>query len=138
MKEDVLKFIKEHKECVLATVSPSGQPEAAIILFAVTGDLVFYFGTKKEYRKFSNISKDKRVALVVGTSGSDPRTVQAEGEIEILDSESGAAEAKEVLKTNPAMVPFLDLPLVYLRLKPNWLRFLDETKGGTDNFEQII
>ncbi len=138
MREDVLQFIKEHQECVLATVAPSVQPEAAVILFAVDNELNFYFSTKKEYRKYGNLLKNKKAAIVVGLSGKDPRTVQAEGEVEMFESEGDIAMAKEMLKQNPAMAPFLDMPLVFMRLKPTWLRFLDETKGGIDNFQQII
>ena len=75
---------------------------------------------------------------VVGVSGKDPRTVQAEGRITLLESAADVEKAKEILKTNSAMVPFLELPLVYMRLTPSWLRYLDETKGDIDAFQQII
>ena len=138
MKEEVLKFIRDHQECVLATIAPSGQPEAATVLFAVDDNFTFYFGTKKEYRKYKNLLENGNVAVVVGTSGKDPRTAQIEGKVEMLNDEHGITAAKEVLKQNPAMVPFLSLPLVYLQLKPTWLRYLDETKGEIDNFQQVL
>ncbi len=138
MREDVLKFIREHAECVLATTHENGRPEAATVLFAVDDDFTFYFGTKKEYRKYSNLLKNSAVAAVVGINGKDPRTAQIEGEMELLSDPADIEKAKGVLRTNPAMVPFLDLPLAYMRLKPSWLRFLDETKGDIDAFQQII
>ena|SRR3989338_4018997 len=138
MKEEVLKFIREHAECVLATIHADGRPEAAVVLFAIDDDFNFYFGTKKEYRKYANLLKNDNAAVVVGVSGKDPRTVQVEGKITMLESAVDVEKAKEILKTNSAMVPFLELPLVYMRLTPSWLRYLDETKGDIDAFQQII
>lgn len=139
MKKDALEFIKSHPECVLATVSAEGKPEAATLLFAMDDDFTFYFGTDKKYRKYQNILKNKNAAVVVGVSSKEPKSAQIEGEIEILKSAPDITKARKIFEErNPAMKPFLDLPLVFLRLKPKWLRFLDETKGGVDNFEQII
>ena len=139
MNNEVLEFIRSNPECVLATSSPDGQPEAATVLFAVSDDFTFYFGTMKNYRKFGNLLKNKKVAVVVGVRGSNPRTVQAEGEVEILENEDDIDAAKKIFEEkNPAMKSFMSLSLVYLRLKPRWLRYQDETKGGADNFKQII
>lgn len=138
MKENTLKFIREHPECVLATVDRDGRPEAATVLFAIDDSFCFYFGTKKEYRKYRNLTNNDNAAVVVGVNGKDPRTVQAEGKIKILTESADIEKAKETLRTNPAMVPFLELPLVYMQLVPSWLRYLDETKGDIDAFEQII
>jgi len=139
LNKEVLGFLRTHPECVLATVSASGKPEAATVLFAVDDDFNFYFGTRTDYRKYMNLVGDKWAAVVVGASAKDPRTVQAEGKMAFLARESDIGKAKMLFRMrNPAMIPFFSMPLVYMRLTPLWLRFLDETKGGADNFEQVI
>lgn len=137
MKEEALQFIKSHAECVLATASPEGQPEAAVVLFSVDNDFKFYFGTRKEYRKYGNLLKNNKTAVVVGTSGKDPRTVQIEGVMEILENPEDIEKARQILRQNLAMIPFLEMPLVLMRLNPTWARYLDGTKGP-ENFQQII
>lgn len=139
LRTEVLKFMRAHPACVLATTASGGQPEAATVLFAVDDDFSLYFGTDRQYRKYANLLANRKAAVVVGTSPEDPREVQIEGEIEILESSGDAEGVKKIFESkNPAMVPFLKLPLVFMRLRPVWMRFLDETKGGINNFQQII
>lgn len=138
-KKEVLEFLRNHPECVLATVSPDGKPEAATVLFAVDDDLTFYFGTSDKYRKYQNLSKNKNVAVVVGVNQKDPRSAQVEGTMDPILEEAEIAKTKEFFaEQNPAMKPFLNWPLKFFKLKPTWLRFLDETKGEAENFQQII
>lgn len=139
IKEEALEFLKAHAECVLATASRAGTPEAATVLFAADDAFNLFFGTQQSYRKYNNLLENKRAAVVVGTSGKDPRTLQIEGAVRILREPVEIENAKGLFRQrNPAMMPFLGLPLVFLCLTPDWIRFLDETKGGTDNFVQII
>ena len=139
IKEEVLQFLKGRPECVLATLSPDGKPEAATVLFAVDDEFTFYFGTSEKYRKYQNLLKNRQAAIVVGVMASDPRSAQIEGEMEPITEEADVVKTKEFFtERNPAMKPFLNWPLKFFRLKPTWLRFLDETKGGAENFQQII
>lgn len=65
--------------------------------------------------------------------------MQVEGAMEPIEGEAEIAKIKVFFaERNPAMKPFLAWPLKFFRLKPVWLRFLDETKGGAENFQQII
>lgn len=139
LKEEVLEFLKAHPECVLATSSPDGKPEAATVLFAVDDEATFYFGTSEKYRKYQNLLVNKKVAIVVGVSGKDPKSAQAEGEVEMIEGEAEITKTKEFFaERNPAMKPFLNWPLKFFKVKPLWLRWLDETKGSAENYKQII
>ena len=139
MKQDALDFIKKHAECVLASVSPDGVPEAATVLFAAEDDFTLYFGTEKKYRKYANLLANNKAAVVVGVNAKEPKTVQVQGEMEFFGGPEDIEYAKKLFtERNPAMVPFFKYDLVFMRLKPTWLRYLDETKGGSENFEQII
>lgn len=78
-KTEVLQFLKSHPECVLATVSPEGKPEAATVLFAVDDDFTFYFGTSDKYRKYHNLLNNKQAAVVIGVEMQEPKSVQRAG-----------------------------------------------------------
>ncbi|MDO8585292.1 MAG: pyridoxamine 5'-phosphate oxidase family protein [bacterium] len=138
-KTEVLKFLRAHPECVLATVSPEGKPEAATVLFAVDDDFVFYFGTFEKYRKYQNLAKNKQAAIVVGATVKEPKSAQIEGVMEPIEHEADITKTKIFFaEQNPAMKPFFASPLKFFKLHPAWLRFLDETKSEAENFQQII
>jgi len=76
--EFIYQFIKQHRLAVIATNSPGGQPEAAVVGIAVTPALEIVFDTVKISRKYQNIKQNPYVALVIGWDNET--TVQYEGE----------------------------------------------------------
>jgi pyridoxine/pyridoxamine 5'-phosphate oxidase len=83
-KEDHFRFIGRHKLGVLATISPSGEPQAAVVGIAVTADLELVFDTVKTSRKYQNLTANPAIAFVIG--GDEEITVQYEGEAEELQA----------------------------------------------------
>ncbi len=81
-KQFVLDFIKKHTICVLSTVTPDNQPEAAVIEFAETKNFELIFDTFNTYRKYQNLKKNPSVAVVIGWD--ENITVQYEGWAEEL------------------------------------------------------
>jgi Pyridoxamine 5'-phosphate oxidase len=65
---------------VLATVSPSGAPEAALMDVAVSDSAELIFDTRVGTRKLTNIDHNDRVAVVIGWDfpgrGKSPRRDQ--------------------------------------------------------------
>jgi general stress protein 26 len=51
---------------VLTTATKSGQPQAALMGFAVTPKLEIIFDSVRSSRKYSNLKENPRVAWVVG------------------------------------------------------------------------
>jgi general stress protein 26 len=84
-RDELLEFIRGHSLAVLATVAPSGAPEAAVVGFVVTDDLELFFDTLESTRKIANLRRDPRMAFVIGWD--DERTVQYEG---LADEPRGA------------------------------------------------
>ena len=74
---EIYEFMKNERLAVLATVAEDGQPEAALMGVAVTPQLEIVFDTVKSSRKYPNLKKNPRVALVVGCTTEV--TVQFEG-----------------------------------------------------------
>jgi len=75
---------------VLTTATNSGQPEAALVGFAVTSALEIIFDTVRSSRKYPNLKENPRVAFVAGCTTEI--TVQYEGEAE----ETGRRGAGEI------------------------------------------
>lgn len=75
---------------VLGSIAPSGEPQAALVGYAVTPDLELLFDTLQTTRKYRNMKNNPRVSFTVGnTAGSgDERTVQYEGVAEELADDS--------------------------------------------------
>lgn len=96
-KDLVLQFLKKHKIGVIATSSPEGKPEAAVVGVAVTDDFEVIFNTYPHTRKYKNIEQNNSVAFVIGWD--EGITVQLEGEAcEIFDQER--EEARKIYYAN--------------------------------------
>lgn len=67
MKTEFLhNFISKHRYAVLSTVSADGQPEAALIGFAVASGFRLIIYTIRTSRKFTNLTQNRSVALAIG------------------------------------------------------------------------
>jgi general stress protein 26 len=126
--EDVFRFMDGERLAVLATVSENGQPEAALMGFAVTPGLEIVFDTVKSSRKYPNLKKNPRVAWVIGCTTEV--TVQYEGVAEELSG----AQLAEYKKTYFAKFP--DGPerekwpgITYFVVRPKWVRYCNYNPG---------
>jgi general stress protein 26 len=126
--EDVFRFMDGERLAVLATVSENGQPEAALMGFAVTPGLEIVFDTVKSSRKYPNLQKNPRVAWVIGCTTEV--TVQYEGVAEELSG----AQLAEYKKTYFAKFP--DGPerekwpgITYFVVRPKWVRYCNYNPG---------
>jgi hypothetical protein len=124
-RANLLDFMRDQSLAVIASVSDAGTPVAAVVGIAVTDQFVFDALTSS--RKVRNLRARPRAALVIGgMTPGDERTVQYEG-----TADEPAGHDLELLK-EPY---FLRLPdgrerrgwpgLMYLRLRPTWIRYGD-------------
>ena len=122
--EEVFQFMNRERLAVLATVAENGQPEAALMGFAVTPELELVFDTVKGSRKYPNLKKNPRVAWVIGCTTEV--TVQYEGIAEELEGEELAKYKR------PYFAAFPDGPareswpgITYFLVRPKWVRYCD-------------
>ena len=90
----LIDFVRSVGAGVLASNSGTGYPESAYVHVAATEDGRIVFGTNVKSRKFSNITSDPRVSMVVMRDGT--LEVQLEGEARVLEGPQ-AAPAVQVL-----------------------------------------
>jgi len=126
--EEVFQFLNGESLAVLATVGENGQPEAAVMGFAVTRKLEIIFDTVKTSRKYPNLKKNPRVAWVIGCTSEV--TVQYEGLAQELEGE----ELTKYQQTYFAK--FADGParltwpgITYFVVRPKWVRYCDYNPG---------
>lgn len=122
--QEVFRFMNDERLGVLATISERGQPEAALMGFAVTPELEIIFDTLNSSRKYPNLKRNPRVAWVIGCTTEV--TVQYEGIAEELEGEA-LAEYKKIY-----FAKFTDGPerqswpgITYFVVRPKWVRFCD-------------
>src|SRR5262245_57405909 len=126
-RAEILEFIRCHSLAVQASVSAAGAPQAAVVGFVVTDDFEIFFDTVDTTRKAANLRSNARCAFVVGGMlDGDERTVQIDG---TADEPTGTdlERLKELY-----FVRFPDgrnrqqwRGLIYIRIRPQWLRFSD-------------
>lgn len=123
-RDELYAFMTAHRWAVEATVAPSGAPQAAVIGFAATRDLEIVFDTLKTSRKYQNMLKAPRMALVIGWD--DAQTLQVEG---VADEPEGPALARpkaryfEAFPDGHEREAWKDI--TYIRVTPVWFRYSD-------------
>lgn len=127
-------FMKDHKLAVMASVTGNALPEAAVIGFAIMENLEIICSSFSTSRKFENLKKNPRVALVIGWEKG--KTVQYEGVAEELSGD----EAEEQLETSLAKISTIAKYLqlehqVLYKIKPKWIRFADLSVEPWERFE---
>ncbi len=126
-----MQFVRGRALAVLATTSADGRPQAAVVGIAVTDDGDIVFDTTRTSRKFANLSRQPRVALVIGVDWGDEQTVQLEGTAAEISREDPAVVAYyEPFPTGRERAAWPDI--VYVRVHPDWGRYSDyhpETVG---------
>lgn len=128
-RDELLVFLRRHRICVQASVSPTGAPQAAVVGFAVSDDLEIIFDTVATTRKLVNLRRDPRVALVIGWD--EEQTVQIEG---VADEPLGA-DLERLKKVYFAVYPdgverLSWKGLTHVRVRPRWARYSDFRPGG--------
>lgn len=133
--QEVFRFMESERLGVLTTATNSGQPEAALMGFAVTPDLEIIFDTVRSSRKYPILKENPRVAWVVGCTTEV--TVQYEGVAEELE---GAALAKykqiyfQKFPDGPARENWAGM--TYFVVRPKWVRYCDYNPGSRRIEEQ--
>lgn len=141
-KEDARLFLQEHPLGVLATTSSEAQPYASPILFIVDSNLNFYFATKSNTKKITNILQNKEVSLAV-VDGPKRQVMQVQGEARILTNDEQVAAIEKISKSNAETKDFWPPPVTQLeggelfivKVIPTWIRLGDFT---TTTHKQIF
>lgn len=123
-RDALVQFARARGLAVLATTSADGRPQAAVVGIAVTDDGDIVFDTIRTSRKFANLSRQPRVALVIGFDWADEQTIQLEGTAAEIPPDSPAVAAYH--RQFPTGRERAAWPgIVYVRIRPDWGRYSD-------------
>ncbi|HBY60106.1 MAG TPA: hypothetical protein DEH78_09810, partial [Solibacterales bacterium] len=109
---------------VVASRSAAGEPQAALVGFAVTPHLELIFDTLKTSRKYANLKANPGCSFVIGCSGDV--TVQYEGVAEEISQAMPAAFKETYFKRWPGGVTRSRWPeITWFVVRPRWIRYSD-------------
>lgn len=138
MNKNVLAFLKNQQLMTVATVSPDGQPDCAVVLFTVDDDMSLYFMTRPNTRKALNIQHNNRVAVVVWKLID--MSVQIDATAELLTDKSQINHILDRLADSAIRVGEGFFPPIFrlsntneynvYKLTPTTVRDLDLEKGN--------
>lgn len=122
--ERLVTFLREQPWAVAASVAADGGPQAAVIGVVVSDDGELFFDTRATSRKFTNLTRDPRIALVLGWD--DARTVQYEGRADRPAGEPLARLKARYFDRFPDGRDREGWPdIAYFRVLPTWIRYSD-------------
>lgn len=125
--QSLLRFIREHRLAVQASVSSTDAAQAAVVGFAITDEFEIIFDTLDSTRKVANLRQNHKIAVVIGgLTGGDERTVQYEG----IADEPSSTELERITEAYYQVYPDgrsrRGWPgLTYIRVRPTWIRYSD-------------
>lgn len=145
---EALHFLKNHHTMVISTISPSNDPQAAVIYYVVDEMFNFYFMTSLGSKKSENLRANGKVAFVVG-AGPTVATMQGGGVAESLNEQEAQVFYKlieEISLKSPWQWPLILLSkkgFCTFRIKPIWMTWLTLDKDqypdvATEQFYKII
>jgi len=119
-RSDLYGFMKRHPLAVLGTVTPDGQPQAALMRTLVTPELELFFDTRCDTRKYRNFLTNPQCSFVIGCSG--PASAQFDGVLETV----GGDELERLKRSYFAAAPQRDRSAVaWLIARPRRILYSD-------------
>ena len=91
ISDDVRRFLEKPAAAVLATVSPTGRPQATPVWFMVEGNHIL-INTSAGRVKLRNIEANPNVALTIVDPENIYSYVQIRGKVVKIDRQRGAAD----------------------------------------------
>ena len=121
---EILELIRRYRIAVVSTVAADGTPQAAVVGFAISDKLEIVFDTSASTRKYQNLKRDPRAALVIGWD--DELTFQIEGRADFPTGE----ELQRMQACYFAVYPdgrdrLSWAGITHVRVRPTWIRMSD-------------
>jgi PPOX class probable F420-dependent enzyme len=91
LPDNVKKFLAKPNFAVLATVSPSGRPQATLVWFMLDADEILV-NTSKGRVKLRNLHANPRLSLVILDRDNPYAYVQIQGVVTGFDEKNGARD----------------------------------------------
>jgi hypothetical protein len=128
-RDQLLRFLQAQRLGIVASISPAGDPQSAVVGIAVTDQLEIVFDTLSSTRKCENLRRLPKISVVAGWD--QEITVQYQG---VADEPSGP-ELERLKACYFGVYPDgVDRQrwegITYFRIRPMWIRYSDFNAGG--------
>jgi nitroimidazol reductase NimA-like FMN-containing flavoprotein (pyridoxamine 5'-phosphate oxidase superfamily) len=127
-QSELLAYLHSQRLGVLGTLAPSGEPQAALVGYAITPDFEILFDTLQTTRKYRNMTANPRVSFTIGNTvgHGDERTAQYEGVAEELAGEQLTRLQPLYFAVWPDCVAHKQwLHITWFVIRPRWIRYSD-------------
>lgn len=126
--QEVAQLVAVQQLAVVATLGSDGAPQAALVGIAITDRFELVFDSVDSSRKIGNIRRDPRVAVVLGGTMQDGRTVQLDGIADEPTGDEGERIREAYFRRWPDGRERQSWRgITHVRITPQWLRFSDWT-----------
>ena len=123
-RQELIEFLRLQRLAVEASLGAAGAPQAAVVAVAVSDELELLFDTVTSSRKYANLVRDPRVALVVGWD--QERTAQIEGRADFPSGAELGRVREAYFSAHPGGRERLAWPgITHARVRPSWIRYSD-------------
>ena len=118
MLEEMKTLVREKTTCVLATASEN-QPHCSLMAYVSDDDCrEIYMVTRRESKKFRNLTKNPSVSLLIDTRGEDPghqnpeaRALTISGVVSSLNDDHKISKIKaDMVSQHPHIQPLIEAP----------------------------
>ena len=126
--DEVRHFLAQQTLGVVGTLRPDGRPHATLVAIAVTDRFELVFDCLGGSTKVANLRRDPRVAVSIGGSVEDERTIQCEGLADVPEGVERTRIRDVYLARFPDARERLDWDgITHVRITPRWLKWWDFT-----------
>jgi pyridoxine/pyridoxamine 5'-phosphate oxidase len=123
-RSSLASFVRQRGLAVVASTNERGEPQAALVGVTATDRGEIVFDTVASSRKYANLMKNGRVALVIGWD--DEQTVQLEGMAEQVRDPAQDPAVAAYFEQYPDGRERATWPeIAYIRVTPVWARYSD-------------
>jgi len=144
--ETIVNGVKELEQNlgVISTSTLDGKPESAVVYFTYDESMNIYFTTRKDSRKYGNITQNPAVAFVI-YSPQLFKTLQLEGVVSVVEDAHAQGEhysqLVEFASTGKALPPIDQLgesEIMFLKIETTWVRAGNfEASRTGDVFQEV-
>ncbi len=130
-RQQLTTLFSQHPTAVIATADTSGNPAAAVVLFAEESYLSVIFGTHPT-RKYQNLKSNPLAAFVFH---KDWWQIQAHGSVVELSGADARAAGQLFGQKHPEMDQHLMAGSVFFRFTPTWIRYMNTGAKPPEQWE---
>jgi general stress protein 26 len=135
MEQNAVDVLDRHRLMTIATLRSDGWPHATMVGY-VNDRLLLYFLISRSSQKFTNIDRDPRVSITVGSDYDDPNRIEglsiAAFASEVTDAAQRDKAYKLLMERHPQFGQFPKPnrdDAAFMRAAPRMITIIDYSKG---------